>query len=330
MKKLTRKLFVSVLSLAFAVVALGATTFAWFTLGGTVTASTFTADVTTGEGIEVSIDGSTFKSVLTTEDIIAEFDSKMNTISSGSTFANNFKFRDNTSNDGLTIKKGGVADANATAFSDGFIEFKLTFRSPTENQKVYLVQQEDVSAFDEVADASSLGGTYIVATGKTWTSDANVDMNDDGDYIDEGEIAVSTAYTFYASNATRISFKGQETTDAAVIYAPEGQGTSFGAASVDGFAKKYADAKGFVIPNTTTPASGAALTTTLGNGVAVCTLTTQNSNGHNTPATTTSDGWYYNTVTVRIWLEGWDADCINAILSSPLAIQLKFSATQTA
>lgn len=61
MKKLSRKLIASILSMAFAVVALGTTTFAWFTANSTATAS-IEVNVQAGtDGILLSNDGIAFK-----------------------------------------------------------------------------------------------------------------------------------------------------------------------------------------------------------------------------------------------------------------------------
>ncbi len=56
MKKISRKLLLSILSMAFAVVALGTTTFAWFTTNATVTASTKVAVQSTTTSIQISKD----------------------------------------------------------------------------------------------------------------------------------------------------------------------------------------------------------------------------------------------------------------------------------
>ena len=54
-KNLTKKLFLSILTLAFAVVSLGASTYAWFTMSKDADVEAFTADVKAGEGIEVAV-----------------------------------------------------------------------------------------------------------------------------------------------------------------------------------------------------------------------------------------------------------------------------------
>ena len=55
MKKLTRKLFISVLVAVFAFVALGTSTYAWITMSTTAEVTAFEAEVSAGEaGIELS------------------------------------------------------------------------------------------------------------------------------------------------------------------------------------------------------------------------------------------------------------------------------------
>ena len=53
-KNLTKKLMLSVLTLAFAVVSLGASTFAWFTVGGNQQEAEFSATVVNGVGLDIA------------------------------------------------------------------------------------------------------------------------------------------------------------------------------------------------------------------------------------------------------------------------------------
>src|SRR5690606_5822682 len=70
MQKLTRKLFISIFTAVFALVTLGATTFAWFTLTTTVSIEEFQAEITSGTGIEVSLNGVRFSSYISTDEIV--------------------------------------------------------------------------------------------------------------------------------------------------------------------------------------------------------------------------------------------------------------------
>jgi hypothetical protein len=53
--KLTRKLMLSAFTLLFAVISLGASTYAWFTLSNQAQINAFEAEVKAGEGIEIAI-----------------------------------------------------------------------------------------------------------------------------------------------------------------------------------------------------------------------------------------------------------------------------------
>ena len=57
MKKISKKAILSILTLVLTVVVLGASTFAWFTLGTTATVDNFDVNVTSSEGLEISLDG---------------------------------------------------------------------------------------------------------------------------------------------------------------------------------------------------------------------------------------------------------------------------------
>ena len=60
--KLTRKLMLSAFTLLFAVISLGASTYAWFTLSKDVTVESFQGTVTAGtSGLEVQVTGSDLK-----------------------------------------------------------------------------------------------------------------------------------------------------------------------------------------------------------------------------------------------------------------------------
>lgn len=78
-KNLTKKLMLSVLTLAFAVVSLGASTFAWFTVGKDANVDTFEAQVVSGAGIEIAVGAinSSIKAdengTLTTDGVVSEF-----------------------------------------------------------------------------------------------------------------------------------------------------------------------------------------------------------------------------------------------------------------
>ncbi|HOH61841.1 MAG TPA: hypothetical protein PK698_05155, partial [Bacilli bacterium] len=44
-------------------------------------------------------------------------------------------------------------------------------------------------------------------------------------------------------------------------------------------------------------------------------------------ATEPSNEWYTGKITVRIWLEGWDAECLNVIFNDHLKVNIQFEYT---
>src|SRR5690554_1319203 len=57
MKNLSKKAILSILSLVLTFVALGATTFAWFSLGTTAVVNPFEVQVKGSEGLEITLEG---------------------------------------------------------------------------------------------------------------------------------------------------------------------------------------------------------------------------------------------------------------------------------
>lgn len=186
MKKMSRKLTVAILSVAFAFVALGATTFAWFTLTNTVTVSQFSAKVTTGSGFEVSIDdninglsGGNYYSNLPNKDIIAALDALG--------VNKDFSFDHITSPDGKEFQNI-FKNLTGSAADKGYIDFKLKFRSLDENTVIYLGKN-----------------TALTSEAKEWTPDVDflptilMPIKEDGQYKKD---LYNLAY------AARMSFTG--------------------------------------------------------------------------------------------------------------------------
>src|SRR5690554_1785074 len=71
MNKLTRKLMISVFTLAFALVTLGATTFAWFTLTSVSSIDEIEVEIIAGNFMELSIDGINYKNRIYAHELLA-------------------------------------------------------------------------------------------------------------------------------------------------------------------------------------------------------------------------------------------------------------------
>lgn len=277
MNKITRKLLMSVLSLAFAVVALGATTFAWFTIGETVVVGPMDTQVTVGKGIEVSLDDKYYFSTITPELINEYLDKKIKEELGVSwvdeTFASSFKLWPNTSADGKTFQKQDSASAAVEAkLLNGVVSFPLYFRSGEETTLKLTGQNNSLNetAPDDASDDLYDLTTYVWSEKVHYALDQDVTykpytFTDTNPASVTKEAKVGTATTmldFYAANAIRISFDAvslsNETGDidnkeytydgekTVSIYAPEKLGTSMGiaTASDEGFVPAYIKARG--------------------------------------------------------------------------------------
>lgn len=307
MNKLTRKLIMSIMTLAFAFIALGTTTFAWFTLSNTVTVSQFEAKVTAGSGIEISVDdGLNYYSTVPVSAIEDALALKNFNIASG------FKLVDLTSTDGINFKT--LANEEVTK---GYIELKLTFRSPEKDTNVYL-------GGDTMFD--------LTGTGIGWTSDAKFVIGKNGE--DDVYFNTGQSSTFYAAHAARMSFtgsvkSGESSIDKTLVYeAPELEpisGTHFGNRVLNNEPSPFWAVSYYEVKNQVTlslPTEGNLPVSSITSGT-----TTEATDDSNLIIVTLSEeisGYYVGVVTLRIWIEGWDPDCFNAILEDSLKVNLHF------
>ncbi len=79
-EKKKRKLRTLILLLFLTIIMLGTSTYAWFTANRTVTIQDISVNVQTSDGLQISTDGKTWKSTITTTDILAGYDGAVNFI----------------------------------------------------------------------------------------------------------------------------------------------------------------------------------------------------------------------------------------------------------
>ena len=302
MRKLRNKLLLSILTVALTFIALGTTTFAWFTLGGSATANAFAGTVTTPDGIEFSFDGKEWSNQLDLQDVVNP----------------NLRFIDITSSNGTTF----VTKADNGEVVEGQSYFTTTIYVRTTNtattiklSKVTFTEEADKISWTPDVDLTYTG-TPDDATdpAKTWT---------------KGEDAV----TFSAINAVRVSFTDGTNTNVIGI---EGAYTN-GGAKVNGLAAAYAQEKGYTIDSGLANVTPAILTATIsdsneiaaGSQVTVIAANQFSADAPEVDGFINADGYQYATLTINVWLEGWDADCINAILNGQINLGFTFKATFT-
>lgn len=283
MSTLSKKLFISVLTLIVTVGAFAATTFAWFTLGNQSNIGQFESEVTAGDGLEVQFDGNNIwhNSINNTQ---------MGTYLTAKYSPNPIVMNTVTNADGKgTFTKPSFLEDSVVKTSE-YIEFKLNFRSKTSGSVAWIQ-----------ASLSSNGTTWLADTPFTGANG--------------NSILESASVNGYASNAARISVEG---TNTIVVEQTVGtNGNVVGSGKDDKGAINYYNAK-----TGTTAATDATLPSfptytniaTLGESSVVLVLADD----------TSGTGYFIGSVTVRVWLEGWDYDAYNNILGDTLKTSLSF------
>ena len=329
MRKLTQKLVLSVVTMALVVIALGTSTFAWFTLQNAAEIDPFTANVTAGEGIEVSlgtwesgaatITGTTAPNWYTVVPTLAV----TNMITS--MYGSPLTLKDVTSANGKDFNYinefGNLVPASAT--SGRFIQIKLFFRSASEKTiKLSQVQiggsskewTVDVpffraannATYSETEELSSGNKMQVAAWTAARVSFISETANDD---------TLASAFTYQR----KANYAEEEAYDSSIQYNSTAMPSDSYATGAEFGASAYYKAKtGSTIIATTANIQNATALDNTGNLTAAQELVTL--------ARVGSTGYYYGNVLVRVWIEGWDADLFDAIFTTTLSVSMKFTA----
>ena len=222
MKKLTRKLFISVLVAVFAFVALGTSTYAWITISTTADVTAFEATVDAGKaGIELSETGAdgTWASVLTLKEDFTAEDYLLDDL----TTTNGTEFK-NFVAEGNTMKE---AAENATT---GFIKYTIQMRRSSQSQGTTTVKVD---------------GSKVVFTKGAYTGQFTYTPNG-------SDTPVTSTDSLYATNALRLSIVGNNATNNVVIYeqAKNNDNNTTEIDPTNGFAHKYAKDQGINLVGT--------------------------------------------------------------------------------
>lgn len=295
MKTTSKKLFVSVFALLFALVAVATTSFAWFTISGKARVQEFELDITVGEGIQIQIENLTdnnlkseWKNVITLQDL-ATYVPGFNDIVLDHLTSENAQ-------DFYQIVEG----ADQIYFVDreneiktGYLELKLNFRA---NQPYFIHLTEDAKVVSKMIEHKPdwTGNTYNVNpanavrvgfvysdTYKIWEPINTDDIGGYGYTGENGGIAYFNAKmnALYPGNGTYTYLVFDGTTQ-----------KTFGGIPNEG-----------INPNT----SEQLVQLKAGDP--------------------DDDGYRYKgSMIIRIWIEGWDADCFDGIFYQTLKTTLAF------
>lgn len=304
-KNLTKKLMLSVLTLAFAVVSLGASTFAWFTMSSTAQIQQFDAEVKAAAGVEIAVTPASVTSLkddeanalrwysgVLPEAAIADYCAVNFDALTTSDLDNFYKL--NSANIQL------VKVNNATEKS--YIEFNLWFRTSTADTlcitKIDLGTSGTVNAYPIDAAFKLASGPDAALGDKAEfqvSSAARISLNDNV-YEAKEEAGTKTGTQIVAGNSLGTNYKDE----GAIDYYVKKYEASYGT-SDDSLKDLTIEAKAAVAEDTVSETDYVELVTLAGDT--------------NTPSC----------VKVKVWVEGWDAECLNAIFSQTLTVDIEFA-----
>jgi len=286
MKRITRKFITVLMSITFSFVALGTVTFAWFTLTNVSTIAPFEVDVSTSEGIEVALGDETYS-----DEWFAEIPASIMMVYLKSLgYDESFGLKNVTSPDGINFRDMYKNDVEDSVLG-GYLEFKLRLRSPVGGQNIYITTN-----------------TGFSSNPIEWMADATF-HNSKGELIIAGDLV-----NYSVESAMRMSFQSK---DELIVYElPDSENnTAQGTTPQIPGAVEYYNVKHSLNPLSIEGVSLAETITSFVGAPEVLTLPTEN------PV----DNYYQGSITIRIWIEGWDSDCIDALMKKNLTINLQFS-----
>ncbi len=322
MMRSMRRIYISVLTLMLLGAIFGTVSFAWFTLVSVNNIDGISLGASSGNELEISLDGINYSTQLPSESLIELF--------------GDIRLIDVTSVDGKTFELGGLRHQGPAVPNAQYLSFELWFQTTRPEKDVFLIQNvSELVAYD-----TTMNGTYVVSRGVSWASKFD---------FQNGPLVTDMVYqgerdTYYASNAIRISVNELKddlnvldirTDDQlrSFLYDPSenpdrGYGLSYGA--YDYFllnTKKY----NVELP-TEMPETSYRLTSFDPNNPYISL------DDHSQVATliptedVDEDGktYYRGKVQINIWIEGWDADAFDSVSDDRVKIQLQFKVANVA
>ena len=301
MKKLSKKFMLSIVAIALVVIALGTSTFAWFTLSNKASVGQFNAEVTAGEGMELSLDQINWYSSIPEEVIQTQIKT-------------NFETEFEAEPVGV-VNTNGAPILTAVTTTDLNAFNKLKADQTGWETAIANVDYIKIKIYVRAVNLNtvSIDSLLVTGTADDWKADANF-TDGSGQSVISGEFV-----NVSAANAARVGIKGTST----FVFENEASSSApinhvLGNTIPTNGQADYFYQKNLVNPNDIegAPESVIDSDTTVGTGVEVLTLN---------PLTGTS----YNTgnFDLFVWFEGFDADTYDSILKMPLNIKMSFKGT---
>jgi hypothetical protein len=304
MSRLARKLVLSVLTVVLTVIALGTTTFAWFTLTNTSVVQPFSANITSDTGIEIALgvpvpgeeDNLNWVTTLTTAVINNYIE----------TTYGSFTFGHVTTANAVDFFTLGAMSMTGT--TSGYISIPVNFRSNSANRILWsgvTLTSPELSWQSDVA--------FVGAKGTPFTAGDSTLIN----ASDAFRIAIlgtvggldNVVGFENANTATNVVLGGG-------VANPQNLADGVGIGMGNPGAMNYYYAKNALLP------FGADAVTVLQ------TITALASNPVvDLAVSETAGAAFYGAIVIRIWLEGWDANAYNSVLGRQITTSFQFTGT---
>ena len=347
-KKRKRKIFLSILMILFVGIILTASTYAWFTANQTVTVQTIDVNVAAQNGLQVSTDGTSWKTVITNEDLLATLGSS--TLYPGNT--NMLPFRgDGTTPSASIVPVSTTADTavsgklnyyigsvdsdtsgnellTATKMTEAkgqegsLVAFDLFFQVTQESQ-VYLTNNSRVSVWSDGDNTS----TTAEETDKGLQNSARIA------WLREGNSPIGTALsTIQAQSASGTTSSGKGNTTGNVIVWEPNSNTH----SASGITHAGIYTSTTVTSNSPNVLSYNGIKSEISSGVPLNSTNSSYFGSVTGLFSTTNTGvgngqtWFklaagVTKVRFYLWIEGQDVDCENTASGQSLSYNMQFS-----
>lgn len=335
MRRVSRRLLLSTLTVVLTVIALGTTTFAWFTITNTARISSFETQIAAEQGIEIAL-GIIDTGLSSAEETKFRVNSPANlnwvtTLTSRDVeeyiqthIETGFRFEHLTSPNGSTFYTF-ASDRVAGSVTKGYVNLPIHFRS---------------------GDVFQINWTAVTLTGgsplPSWSSDVDQFTNVNNNLVNRGD-----SINVDPSDAVRISVIGTQT----VVYekpqtAPGGTNIALGTGgdlttvsidpdgtpgNGDDYTLSSVGAHSYYFSKTNLLPDGIDAVTTVGtttnlsensvDGFPVLTLTSGQ--------VATAGMEFYGSLQLYIWVEGWDPNAYNAILDKYVFVSFTFKGMET-
>ena len=321
--KSTKKVLISILIFLGVGLIFGSATYAWITLATINNIEGLSLTASSGDELQISIDGINYANSLPMESLITNPDGIL--------------LYDVTSLDGINFQTGGLREVGEAVVNEHYLSFDVWFRTSRHEHDVYLYNH---ISEEMTYDSENLIGTYVVSKGVSWRSPHQFFNGPEiADVVETGEID-----TYYADQAIRISINELiDDTNPNDLREPEelrnfmfdpsgnperGYGASFGQFS-------YFFQRTLIYVNLPTETQTVSYRLSemdpynpyqaLDNESLVATLQETDLIDE-----TRDRPYYQGKIRINIWIEGWDADAFDAIDKDLIKIQLQFKLAQRA